>query len=58
MNMIRTRMCVLAFVLSTVAAFAIPQQINYQGSLTDTDGTPLDTTVSIAFTIFDAPVPV
>jgi len=31
----------------------VPQMINYQGELTDDTGTPLDTTVSITFTIYD-----
>jgi len=42
--------------LSVSAAFAIPQQINYQGQLTDSSGAPLDTTVGITFRIYDAPV--
>lgn len=43
----------LVFVCS-VHALAVPQLISYQGSLTDSTGTPLDTTVSITFTIYDA----
>jgi hypothetical protein len=31
----------------------VPQMLNYQGRLTDQDGTPVDTTVSILFTIYD-----
>ncbi len=34
-------------------AFAIPQQINYQGQLTRTNGTPLDTTVAMTFRLFN-----
>lgn len=33
---------------------ALPQMINYQGVLTDGGGNPLDTTVSMTFTIYDA----
>ncbi len=35
-------------------ALAVPQLVNYQGYLTATDGTPLDSTVSVVFTIYDA----
>lgn len=37
-------------------AFAIPQLINYQGQLTSPSGTPLDTTVSMTFTIWPTAV--
>ncbi|MBL0061281.1 MAG: hypothetical protein IPP40_07300 [bacterium] len=37
-----------------IAAFAaVPQLINYQGSLTTSTGTPLDTTVSMTFHLYD-----
>ncbi len=42
--------------LVTLAAcdlFAIPQQINYQGQLTRTNGSPLDTTVAITFRLYN-----
>ena len=46
---------ILALVLLSVsAALAVPQLINYQGQLASPSGTPLDTTVSITFTIYDA----
>ncbi len=32
----------------------VPQVINYQGHLTDSAGTPLDTTIGMTFTIYDA----
>lgn len=41
--------------LPAVAIADIPQMINYQGRLTDTLGRPLDTIVSIVFTIYDDP---
>ena len=53
--MIRARIFVFAVLISTTTAFAIPQQINYQGFLAATDGSPLDTTVAIAFQIWSAP---
>jgi trimeric autotransporter adhesin len=34
--------------------FAQPQQMNYQGFLTDVDGSPLDTVVSMTFKMYDA----
>ncbi len=37
-----------------VPCFAIPQLINYQGTLTSTTGVPLDTTVTISFAIYSA----
>ena len=40
--------------LSPISA-AVPQLLNYQGRLTNTSGVPLDTTVSMVFTIYDAP---
>jgi hypothetical protein len=45
------------FLLAAVnagAAFAVPQTINYQGYLTDPDGTPLDVNVDMTFSIYDA----
>ncbi|MFH1893910.1 MAG: hypothetical protein ABIK83_14655 [Candidatus Zixiibacteriota bacterium] len=36
-----------------VSHAAVPQMINYQGRLTGPDGTPIDATVSITFTIWD-----
>ncbi len=45
---------ICAFVLAVTAhtVFAVPQQINYQGSLTNTVGLPLDTTVSMTFNLY------
>jgi hypothetical protein len=44
---------VLSMVLLSTAALAdAPGLINYQGTLTDSSGTALDTTVSITFTIY------
>ena len=38
--------------MSFTAAFAIPQQINYQGHLTNSANVPLDTTVSMTFKLY------
>jgi hypothetical protein len=43
----------LIFVISSLAHSEVPQMINYQGRLTDSDGIPIDATVSITFTIYD-----
>ncbi len=44
----------LTFILAVAAqAFAIPLQVNYQGQLTRSDGTPLDTTVAMTFRFWD-----
>jgi hypothetical protein len=44
-------------VLASVSASgAVPELINYQGVLADSLGNPLDTTVSMRFSIHDAPV--
>jgi hypothetical protein len=43
---------VLLLVASTTKA-DVPHQMNYQGHLTDDTGTPLDTVVSMTFTIYD-----
>ncbi len=46
----------IAFSLILAAqASAIPQQINYQGWLARTDGSPLDTTVNVTFKIYTDP---
>ena len=37
-----------------VSSANVPEMINYQGILTDGSGNPLDTTVSMLFTIYDA----
>jgi hypothetical protein len=39
--------------LAPAATAGVPQMINYQGRLTDSAGDPLDTTVSMMFTIYD-----
>jgi hypothetical protein len=36
------------------AVYAVPMKINYQGYLTDSDGSPFDGTVDIKFAIYDA----
>jgi hypothetical protein len=47
-------MVVLSMVLLSTAALAdVPGEMNYQGTLTDFYGVALDTTVSMAFTIYD-----
>ncbi len=54
----RTLLLVLAiFAISIPASTqgATPQIINYQGQLTNSGGDPLDTTVSIIFSIYDSP---
>ena len=38
----------------TMSLAAVPEMINYQGVLTDDTGTPIDITVSMTFTIYDA----
>ncbi len=50
------RLLVLWVATIAVPCWAVPQMINYQGYLAETDGTPLDTVVSIAFTLYDAGV--
>ena len=42
----------LSTMLSATGHAAIPQKINYQGYLTDPQGTPIDDTVSIVFSIY------
>jgi hypothetical protein len=39
-------------VLAASAFAAVPQQINYQGCLTNTGGSPLDTTVAMTFKLY------
>jgi hypothetical protein len=39
--------------LAGIAAAGVPHQMHYQGHLTDSGGAPLDTTVSMTFTIYD-----
>jgi len=46
-------LCVAAVLLQTTATFAaIPQQINYQGYLANSAGTPLDTTIAMTFKFY------
>jgi len=55
----KMRTCVMmmvfgvAFLLWAAGAGAIPQEINYQGKLTDPSGKPLTESQSIVFTIYD-----
>jgi len=48
---------ILVLIISSISITSViaevPQVINYQGQLTDSEGNPLDTTIQIAFTIFD-----
>ena len=43
-----------AILLSGSAMGSVPQLISYQGQLTSIGGTPLDTTVTITFAIYDS----
>ena len=43
----------VAMALAPLATAGVPQLMNYQGRLTDAGGAPLDTTVSMVFTIYD-----
>ena len=49
-----TGIMVLMVTLMTISAWAVPQLINYQGTLTDADGNPLDGSYVITFYIYDA----
>jgi hypothetical protein len=42
----------ILIILAGSALAAVPQQINYQGYLTDTSGSPLDTTVAMTFKLY------
>ena len=44
------------FLLATTAAADVPRLINYQGSLTDDDGIPIDDDVEVIFGIYDDPI--
>ena len=44
---------IVALAALQAANAAVPQMINYQGRLADDGGNPLDTTVSMVFTIYD-----
>jgi hypothetical protein len=45
----------LSLFLSAVCLAAVPAYVNYQGYLTRANGTALETTVAITFTLYDAP---
>jgi len=44
---------ILVIILASVAMGEVPKMINYQGRLITNLGAPIDTTVSIVFTIYD-----
>ena len=44
----------ITLLLATATMAAVPQQINYQGYLTNTGGSPLDTTVAMTFSLYNA----
>ena len=48
----RCRILFIALLFSAATALAVPQQIDYQGSLARPDGTPLDTTVTMTFRLY------
>jgi hypothetical protein len=45
-------LCILS-VIAVMAVSGVPEYMNYQGRLTNSSGEPLDTTVSMTFTIYD-----
>ncbi len=47
-------MFVLAAVIIPVSAYAIPQQINFQGRLTSFEGSPITTSTSVTFNLYNA----
>ena len=49
-----TSIIILLFIIS-IAGSQIPQQMNYQGYLTDNSGNPITGNLIIRFTIYDAP---
>lgn len=44
---------IISLVLAPAISAGVPELMNYQGRLTDNSGNPLDTTVSMVFTIYD-----
>jgi len=44
---------VIGFIYASTAFSAVPQIINYQGSLSDSGGTPVNATLNITFTLYD-----
>lgn len=51
-----TMSLLMALVVSVTVHADVPQMINYQGYLTDTDGNPLDTTIGMAIRIYDSAI--
>lgn len=49
-----TALLLIFLAAAPVMSAGIPQLINYQGKLTNVSGIPLDTTVSMTFTVYDA----
>ena len=47
-------LCIILFLLLPGIVFAVPWMINYQGTLTDSDGNPLDGTYQVRFYLYDA----
>lgn len=45
---------ILLLLLAAGQLFAVPQLVNYQGSLTATDGSPIDSTLSMTIRLYDA----
>jgi len=53
-NLITAALCaIMIFAVTSFVAADVPHMINYQGILADSAGNPLDTTVSMTFTIYD-----
>ncbi len=50
------RLVVLLLFGIAMQSWAVPQLINYQGFLTRSDGTPLDTAMTITFSLYNSPI--
>jgi len=50
----RTLVIVVLAVMIAITVFAVPEEMNYQGKLTDPDGVAIEGTVTIRFSLWDA----
>gem|GEM_PF-5215084 len=55
LHKVQTLTCLMVCLVGAIAFADVPDLVSYQGRVTDSEGTPLDGTYMIQFTVYDGP---